>query len=272
MCRTLREIAAGSLNKFEYQSVGGHKYFSGVRSSFDYRRWDADKHQSCVCDPGFTGPDCSQRLCPRGDDPLTNGARWCGGAACTWEVQSFTVSDTGNATYRIGYTDAFNGTAFTYVTVDTSSGNNGYVAPASQSSFLPGPLTIAGQIMNALRSLPGGALQRVEVFPRGDPAATPGSDATRTFAITFVGVSGNVAPLSVVPVTASASVWYNPDSPLYNAVTPVEASRVVVEVANGNYEAFECSGRGLCDRTAGLCKCFPGYTGESCTIQDALPM
>ena len=25
----------------------------------------------CVCDHGFTGPDCSFRICAKGDDPLT---------------------------------------------------------------------------------------------------------------------------------------------------------------------------------------------------------
>lgn len=33
--------------------------------------WDADEIYGCVCDPGYYGPDCSQRYCPTGDDPLT---------------------------------------------------------------------------------------------------------------------------------------------------------------------------------------------------------
>jgi len=33
--------------------------------------WDADKTRQCDCDRGFGGYDCSERLCPRGDDPLT---------------------------------------------------------------------------------------------------------------------------------------------------------------------------------------------------------
>jgi hypothetical protein len=35
-----------------------------------------------VCDPGFFGPDCSLRECPRGDDPLATDTKHCGGAAC----------------------------------------------------------------------------------------------------------------------------------------------------------------------------------------------
>jgi len=33
--------------------------------------WDAERIQACQCDAGFFGTDCSQRLCPTGDDPLT---------------------------------------------------------------------------------------------------------------------------------------------------------------------------------------------------------
>lgn len=36
-----------------------------------YTAWDGDKIQACLCDGGFYGPDCSQRYCPKGDDPLT---------------------------------------------------------------------------------------------------------------------------------------------------------------------------------------------------------
>lgn len=33
--------------------------------------WDEKAITACVCDGGFTGPDCSQRMCPYGDDPMT---------------------------------------------------------------------------------------------------------------------------------------------------------------------------------------------------------
>jgi len=40
--------------------------FNGIQ----YDLWDADKIQACVCDPGYSGTDCSGRICPKGDDPL----------------------------------------------------------------------------------------------------------------------------------------------------------------------------------------------------------
>jgi len=32
----------------------------------------------------------------------------------------------------------------------------------------------------------------------------------------------------------------------------------------------QCSNRGLCDTTTGLCNCFSGFTGDNCAMQDAL--
>merc|ERR1711871_1278249 len=52
------------------------KFADGIslhREGIEYSLWDADKVFGCACDAGFTGYDCSQRVCPYGDDPLTTG-------------------------------------------------------------------------------------------------------------------------------------------------------------------------------------------------------
>jgi hypothetical protein len=36
----------------------------------EYRSWDAQKTQKCICDGGYTGPDCNQRECSFGVDPV----------------------------------------------------------------------------------------------------------------------------------------------------------------------------------------------------------
>ncbi|RYZ76503.1 MAG: hypothetical protein EOP04_32000, partial [Proteobacteria bacterium] len=36
-----------------------------------YAMWDGNQTTACICDVGYTGPGCAERMCPKGDDPLT---------------------------------------------------------------------------------------------------------------------------------------------------------------------------------------------------------
>merc|ERR1711998_400123 len=41
-------------------------------ASFGTQFWDHDKTMQCACDRGYSGHDCSSRICPHGDDVLTS--------------------------------------------------------------------------------------------------------------------------------------------------------------------------------------------------------
>lgn len=243
MCRTLSEISTGGLNKFSYQSVAGHRYFSGVTTPFTYNRWDADKHQSCICDPGHGGYDCSEQLCPRGSDPLTQGSRFCGGAECTWEIQKFMLQTAGATTLRLSFEDSFNNTAYADVEVSVNTQNNGFIAESLRATQLPGPTTVAGAMADAMRGIPGGLFQRIEIYP----LAGDSTDDSRIYFITFVGLAGDQNLLKISKIAGQGGL-----------------ASPVTRFAKGNREEIECSGRGLCTRSSGLCACFSGYTGESC--------
>jgi hypothetical protein len=252
LCRTLKEVASGARSRKSVSGQAGNIIFSGVREAFDYALWDADKHQMCICDAGFSGIDCSSRSCPRGDDPLTpQTQRWCGGQACVYEVQRFKLSSAVTTTYKWSWTDLRNQSLVAYFTVDTSTGVPGYVADPSTS--LPGPTTNAGLIMNALRAIPGGQMQLVEVRALGGDPSQNG-DLVLTFDVTFSGISGNQYLMAVETVTGPGSL----------------APGFPAEQVQGNMEDLECSGRGICDLTSGLCGCFAGYFGVACEYQNAL--
>jgi len=46
-------------------------WYDAAASSATYNFWDGEMALSCQCDPGYSGPDCSVRECPMGDDILT---------------------------------------------------------------------------------------------------------------------------------------------------------------------------------------------------------
>merc|ERR1711871_457156 len=86
-----------------------------------YDLWDAKKSRFCKCDAYWGGTDCSQRMCPKGNDPLTRmtSDAMGGNTAEVQEVQTVTIrpqllKNTNGAYIALGgdftltYTDAYN--------------------------------------------------------------------------------------------------------------------------------------------------------------------
>lgn len=57
--------------------------------------------------------------------------------------------------------------------------------------------------------------------------------------------------------------WEHPHFKVYKFFPAVESTYEYVA---------ECSNRGICDRGTGVCKCFPGYTSDSCSEQNSLSL
>jgi len=108
-CEYISEIATdGSI---QYGSV----------SDREYDLWDAKKSRMCKCDGYWSGPDCSERMCPRGNDPLTTMTedKIGGNTAEVQEVQTISIvpqlKNNADGSYvglggdfTLSYTDAYN--------------------------------------------------------------------------------------------------------------------------------------------------------------------
>ena len=64
-CMSMRELAIWK------QDNGEETLYTYGMNPNEPRTWDADRIHGCLCDPGYTGYDCSLRTCPKGDDPFT---------------------------------------------------------------------------------------------------------------------------------------------------------------------------------------------------------
>jgi len=78
-CETIKELAEdkeeGDLSKGAYAMNGFASDHAGIGDLsgvgyITYELWDKTLTMGCKCDPGYTGPDCSLRLCRYGVDPL----------------------------------------------------------------------------------------------------------------------------------------------------------------------------------------------------------
>lgn len=124
-------------------------YGTHVWQVHKYELWDAHKGRACKCDPLYTGNDCSLRVCPFGDDPLT---------VTSMDPQSSTSSTstseyTQRAERQTLYIDSFNG--------------------KNTGTFT---LTFIDEYGDSWTTRPIPTRVRLSVTPNADPAAVSGTD------------------------------------------------------------------------------------------------
>lgn len=185
-----------------------------------YELWDKDMMTGCLCDRGWTGYDCSLRACPRGNDPFH--------ADQENEIQTLfcqcNATCAGTLTVGLRRDDEHALSVEIGSVVATANAANGRVA-----------------LIAALESIPsigyGGVA--VHVFGNGPLCDTSGVTTT----INFTHTPGNLAPLSV---------WTSTNF-------PSGGGAVVHTVQDGTRDLMECSDRGSCSSSTGLCTCMAGF-------------
>jgi hypothetical protein len=205
--------------------------------------WDFNKIQGCLCDAGFEGHDCSRRSCPRGDDPRTTGQ--------TREVQTFVCAVSAATSFSLTF--------------------RGSISAAIASA------ATAEQLQAALSAIKTVGAVRVS-YSSGTTACT--ATGTNRVSVTFVAALGDLPPLRLVSVSASASALIS---------SFVVSTDGVAGSVRGTNEDAECSNKcvascqplyscgyctdvwpcvvvthsidvdsGVCDYNSGECECFTG--------------
>ena len=228
----------------DYDSAGSKLYFGS-------QYWDAFKTMRCVCDRGYQGVDCSERICPRGDDILTTCL-----ADSVHDVQVIDLAfddvlanfDEKSKFFVLEYTDGFNGVYHTRP------------IPVMDDATATASLT---QI--ALEALPNDALPTVQVS-----GATSGN--TQSLSVTFSdhGSPGMQQDLGCMVRTSDekCSAGQQPfiDSDLTTGSFTCTNSGHSETDPTMFEENAVCGNRGICDTATGKCDCFEGHTGAACDI------
>jgi len=250
----------GTLFDYEKKGYGTDYWTSLYLTNKNYYGWDNLKTRGCVCDPGYIDIDCSKRLCPFGDDPMT--VRKNVGLPDYDQTQTIEI-----ATRNDEYNDAKT-FSFIYMNKHNETFNTMPIDFPSSASDCH-DFTI--QIQNALYGIPTNAILKVKVGAECLVAANPGF-VTR-INVTFTG-DNNEGPQH--QLIANTRMCKKPGcSPLQDGLDvlpePVDYDSSSfkrpfnqTELVASDKESEECSNRGKCDYETGICNCFQGYSGLAC--------
>lgn len=254
-------------------AVSGSSSFVSNNDQF----WDQSKSQQCSCDRGFSGYDCSYRICPFGDDPTTE----CGENSAS-DFQLVSVSAAADTFFTLRFTDMFGGD-FETRPIDPSKCNAG--EPCREVQF-------------ALMELPNFAIPNVEV---DQLSLSSSSSDEHNYRISFVD-SANVGKQNTLACNVVSDPSGDGSSPKYSQAADcsvldvglpewfdaaggdltsttvgsgqtIDSSEILSDavdsVSDGlEYDSFvPCANKGLCDSATGTCSCFDGHYGEACESQ-----
>jgi len=223
-------------------------YGIGPQASTVETAWDITRARACVCDAGYDGINCANRMCPYGSDPLFVTAAQ---AVYLNQIQTITLAGPTFATksFALKFTSRLNETFTTEaITVTAHDAANG-------------PALLASTIQTALLKLPNKVIDGVTV------GVTQGSATALTITVTFTGNANqgrqNLLELDTAPCPAGCA-------PSVTGITETLTTGTLEETEDGDFNSYECGRRGKCDYDTGLCACFNGFTGDNCNTITAL--
>lgn len=236
----------------------------GMTFSQDYS-WDSDRSRLCVCDAGWTGLSCEERMCPYGNDIMdvipgfdehaTTGLPGYGNEVA--QVQTVTLYDADD--------DNLNFAGKTFAMKFTSKLNETFVTQPIM--WDTDDSVLAGYIEVALEKLPNRVIDDV-----GVTVDSSSNIAGVVIDIAFNGrfVQGKQHKLEILTIPCDEGC-----TPRITGLTNLrsfsDTTLSTVEISTiGSHQSFECGRRGKCNRQKGICECFIGYIGHACGTITAL--
>ncbi|CAK4618736.1 hypothetical protein LEN26_002722 [Aphanomyces euteiches] len=252
-------------------AVSPDKRVNGNAAFTTYTGWDREKIQGCKCDPGWEGFGCNQRVCPKGDDPLTTGQ---------YDMyQAIKITHAAAIKFIIKYADPYGNLwttseiaaadpaadAATCANIQTALQRipnmalSSRILNSNQITVTTGdinPYTRSTSTMGAAIADAAGATQCIIYFP-----AAPGTTGLQSLLqvdVTAYTTAGS-QPYSAGGVTTAVNVYEH----IPGTIAAGAYTRPLTELAT-------CSNRGQCNGETGECKCYPGHKGLACELQEAL--
>jgi hypothetical protein len=200
-----------------------------------YTNWEKDSVYGCNCDWTYAGPDCSQRLCPKGDDPETTsqGSRSI----------RITTANSASQAMSGSFTLWFNGFSTVFNADGSAESSNACVS-----------------FMQALNNV-----ETVTCTQSSLDATTKGCIYTIVF--TKWGDTPMENNLHSNDGNPGLSQFYCDKSRVTAASGTISCT--LADITGGTEgttltEYETCSSRGICDFATGICACATGYEGRAC--------
>ena len=194
----------------------------------NYSTWDGKSLTACFCDYGFTGADCSMRMCPKGDDPLTPSIDFR-----TIQISITTTSGTLSGEFKFVY----NGQSFSFPA-------SGWSSVLCKEAFedMMNIETVKCEILQH----PNGRTNNYDITVNF--IAFPTNPYENNFII-------NDGDPDISEFTCDSS-----------KAVGTGAACALIDISGVAFpEYLYCSNRGICNFQTGTCTCYEDFYGASCS-------